>query len=417
MRFICLLLLLCRLAQANPEFKIFKTTPQGDSPVSSIQIQSEIKTFPATKDWSTHGIVSKLAFPSNIRLKQITSELEFFKVKIDQNKAVIASRSLNFVITVETIDGKKFTLRLKSEEKEYEPKIVNCYEEGLVFEFKPEKPKFLSFIECRKTGQNLDFLLTVPEEVKITESSQFEKLGKGESWKLYGLGNVGAAKGDLVKMKFNYGGFPVELVLRTRNLDIGQQSFSEGYLITQFGLSQLSIKSNDVTVSDIKPILGMESFPYGLLSFFKIGFKGEFVINVGQNNKSINSTKIFPRAYLQFVNSESLDMYAITEVAILSQKHLTSNFGYDITQVGAGLGITYTSSKQSPWRHDFEVRKIGFSSQVIQNFIVVDYSILKRRKEGYAWGLKLRMDTSKIVVAEKQTADFSMTSLLGQYAF
>lgn len=260
-----------------------------------------------------------------------------------------------------------------------------CQKLGIQFLTNPDEFPFYIGARCKLQQRSLQLQISFPSETDVEKSTIFDSQGKGESWKVYELGNVDAAQGELAKITLKYKESDFELIVNsTKKAEAKTRKGKEAKFAVGLGYDSMTFTSPDLKISDAKPVFLLKGLPYKLFWKFGLGIDLATAIGLTQSNSSISYLQIAPYGYLRFFESRSLLLEARGYFSISSQTHSASGGGYQYNQFGAGLLMGVRLSPN--WKMIVESRTDSLGSAAIKSHIFADLQILRTGHFSWGWG-------------------------------
>lgn len=269
-------------------------------------------------------------------------------------------------------------------------------------------PFFLG-AKCRKTQNIFQLQISFPSEADVEKSTIFDTQGKGESWKVYELGNVEAAQGELAKITLKFQEKYFDLVVSSNKKSEVKKYSPEAKFAIGLGYDSMKFTSPVVKASDAKPVFFLKGLPYKL--FWKIGIGIDLATAVGlsQNENSISYLQIVPYGYLRVVESKSVILEGRGYFSISSQTHSASGGGYQYNRAGVGFLAGFRLSPS--WKMLMEARTDSLGSATVKSHMFADLHFL--RKSRFTWGLGVQAQNLTVNESPTVQHQFSHGLLYG----
>ena len=237
-----------------PEFEIYRIRNGQKELFQTITGKAKWSWETVSEGVQAYKIRALFELPESFKGTQVTSDNPSVKIVMKNQKLLL--------VTNQTITNLVFA-RSASQKMSFEFKIVKptdfklvtsgCKELKLHGLFDRESLPFFVGLKCVMDARGLQLQLSYTAEMNIEFSSTYDTQGKGESWKVYDLGNIEAASGELANVRLRNRETTYSLKVLTVKQEelktITKAQFSLG-----LGYNSLNFKSPAATASDEKPI-------------------------------------------------------------------------------------------------------------------------------------------------------------------
>jgi hypothetical protein len=381
---ICLIFLVTAKAATAADIAVFDVTGGKKTPINTAATHRAewIKNADGVRAYSS---VIKMALPFDVA--GISAETE--SVTLKSKGRTILYRTLNMVDRF-NIGEKTIEVQIKNPSKGVIDE--NCKAKLVKLELKSSAPFFVA-TSCEQVGDNLMLSLTIPAPVQIQKSSVFESKGKGESYRLYEIGNIKAASGAIAEFTFKLGDKIVNAQMVSLRKEQTDKKPKAGRIGIGLGYFMLKVQSSAVNASDSKPGVIVKVSPYPLFAGLNIGLSLESALALTENVNSVTYSQYQFFLGYNLVNSSKLDLAPRVYYVVSNHQHDLSRLGLKHNNVGGGLFASYTMSDRLLLQ--FEGLMSSFGSQAVKSHMAFDLSVIRARKstQGTSWGVGAKMQS------------------------
>lgn len=412
MKWFCLLLLLSlnsRAQEAAVNTGNFNWTFQikaGD------QVQSFAKK--TTWKWVTNleGVrvlqwSALVETPWDFNAGKPTSETPSVELKSKDSKLLINTSALKSVVKL--ADGREVQFNWKTSK----PVLIdeNCAKIAALA-LKPKGPEAPFFIgtSCTIKNEEVTFSMSFPVEADLSNSTIFEKTGKGENYRLYDLKKISAAKVKIADFEFTFNGKKYAYGLNSLKAESqGEQIVDNSRFVFGAGMAALSFKSTTSGINDSKPYLLFQLLPKNIWGNLNLGFSIEGTITGLKESNSLTYYQAYGYLGYGFKFSDSFQLHPRV-YEVISNQDSSGGVNYQVNQVGAGFWTKWNFSPQTFMMA--EVISASFGSQVVKSHNLISASFFYN-----TWGLGVQTQTYTVVDVNENVRTFSQTLLSLQKMF
>ena len=352
-----------------------------------------------------------LEIPLDLEAQKPTAENENTKIKIKGNKILVGAGAMGERIS---FGNSQIEIRLKPTK----PTVIdeNCETAGV--KLRPQGPMAPFFLgtTCPIVNKELSLHLTFPSDVDLIQSSLFEIMGKGESWRVYDLKRATSATAELGRFDFLYKGKTYTYTLVSLKTDPVEKKIPQSDFTLGLGYVQLKLSSNDAQGSESKPLVRAEILPHKLWNNFGAG--GTFETAVGFSSSSTTSLsymQVAPYAFYQLQLSSGFLVQPRVYYVVSNQSSGTG-VSYQANQVGAGALLQ--ASFPGRWTLRLEYMMASLGSQLIKSHMLVNVSLLqKSAKSSFCWGAGFQMQSYGVVDSTNINRKFDQMGFYGIIGF
>tara|TARA_B110001454_G_scaffold219200_1_gene251786 strand:+ start:6485 stop:7768 length:1284 start_codon:yes stop_codon:yes gene_type:complete len=284
-----------------------------------------------------------------------------------------------------------------------------CEALGIQLQFSESELPFYLGARCQKTANAFQLQISFPSEADVDKSSIFDSQGKGESWRVYELGNLDAAQGELAKITLKFKDKNYDLGVSSNKKSEVKKGAAEAKFAVGVGYDSLKFKSPVTSAADSKPVFFLKGLPYKL--FWRIGLGIDLATAVGlsQNENSISYLQIVPYGYLRLIESKSMILEGRGYFSISSQTHSASGGGYQYNRAGVGFLSGFRLSPN--WKMMIEARTDSLGSTKFKSHFFADLHILRTNR--LSWGFGVQSQNLTVNETTTEQHQFSHTLFYG----
>ena len=400
-----------------PEFEIYRVRNGQTELFEAIKGKAKWSWETVSEGVQAYKIRALFELPESFRGTTVSSENPGVKVVMKNQKLLL--------ITNQVTTSLVFS-RTASEETTYEFKVIKptsfklamsgCEELKLRGIFDKENLPFFAGLKCVMDARGLQLQLSYTSELNVEFSSTYDSQGKGESWKVYDLGNIEAASGELANMRLRNREQTYTLRVSTAKQEelktITKAQFSLG-----LGYNALKFKSPAVTASDGKPIFVLKFLPYKLWGLLGVGVDLITTISPAKSDNSITFFQVLPYSYLRFFDSSVFKLEARGYFSMTTQSHVGSGGGFQLNQAAGGLMLAVRP--MNSWWMNLEFRQDGLGSDVVKSHYAADLQFMRaaERKQSLLWGIGFQSQYIKVLesVAVENEYTNNMVYLMAKF--
>lgn len=352
-----------------------------------------------------------LEVPLDLEAQKPTAANENTKIKVKGNKMLVGAGAMAERISLGGSQEIEIRLRAKK------PTLMdeNCEASGLRLQPTGAMAPFFLATTCPVVNKDLSLHLTFPSDVDLTQSTLFEALGKGESWRVYDLKKINAASSELGRFDFTYKGKTYTYALVSLRAEAAIKKTPESDFAIGLGMTQLKLSATDASGSDSKPFLRAEILPHKLWQNFGAGGVIETAVGLAAKANSMSYIQFAPYA---FYNLGMTSGFALQPrlYYVISNQSSGSGTGFQTNQVGVGLTAVANFGKRWTARFEFMMESIG--SQVIKSHSLMNVSILQKSlTSSLSWGGGAQMQSYTVLDTTSVSRKFDQMAFYAILAF
>lgn len=397
---------------SQPQFEAFRLSEKKRKPV--VAFSGKGMWYWENVGDGAQALKAKIVFnlPESLRSAQISSLTNSASVNVKDNKLILLTGDVITLIQFKRSENDIILIELKILGDHWGIWDKGCEEANLNIQIEPAVLPYFIGARCVSKTKNPQLQLSFPSTLEVERSSLFDSQGKGESWRVYELGNIDAAEGEVASLTLKYKGQNFELkVLSTKSVEIRGYA-PEAKFAVGFGYDSLSFSSTTISSKESKPIFLLKGLPYKLFWRFGFGIDLSTAFSLTQSENSISYLQILPYGYFRIYESKKFIFEGRSSFAISSQTHAASGGGYQVNQVGMGLMTAIKLG--TSWWISTEVRTDAISSNTIKSHQFYDLRLLRDPNKGnLGWGSGIQFQSIKVIEASKADNLFSQSILYG----
>jgi len=260
---------------------------------------------------------------------------------------------------------------------------------------------------CERKGENVFFTLSFPPDVEMLNSSLYEIEGKGEPWRTYKIGILGAEKTKIASFLFGY---------QNRNtsyqLDYLPEEPANHENVTRpplasvgLGYGHFEMLGAKSTTSDSRIVFSANVPFYKLGTRFGTGGRLDWSLYLTKKEANISYSQI--------------ELYALSEVGITDSINLRpkigfANLNFENGATGAGLSgapLALGSQAEIKWDKSWvfylDLMTLKTISKSLNSHWAIDFTGLKTTESSLSYGGGIRYQTFQGPTAENDLLDFS----------
>jgi hypothetical protein len=278
----------------------------------------------------------------------------------------------------------------------------NCQKGALEFlqdsANKSAKTPFYIGVSCQSKNDQVTLHLSFPTDVELARASLFESIGKGESYRVYELKKITAAKAALGQFVFSYKDKTYNYSLLSQRRQTSDDKIPKSRFVLSAGGGSMSLKTNTATYKDSKPFAVLALRPQTIVSQFALGINFESSIG-SADSSNLNSLSYFQVAGYSTYRWTALSFWEVQPrmYYVVSNQNSGSGIGYQTGQFGAGLWNEWKITKRFAFQ--LEGMTEAISSPVITEHSFLELSLFYR-DEGLESGWTLATQIQSYTVSD-----------------
>tara|TARA_B110001454_G_scaffold219200_1_gene251787 strand:+ start:7885 stop:9036 length:1152 start_codon:yes stop_codon:yes gene_type:complete len=260
-------------------------------------------------------------------------------VRAKGNRFLLETSSMETIVSLP--EGRQLKLLWRSQS----PMLIdeNCQKSSLAFlpeatEKMAAKTPFYIGVSCVQKNEQVTLHLSFPYDVELARASLFESIGKGESYRVYELKKITAAKAALGQFVFSYKDRNFNYSLFSQRGETNDNKIPKSRFTFAAGGGSMSLKTTTATYKDTKPFAVLALRPQTVLSQFALGINFESSIG-SADSSNVNSLSYFQVSSYVTYRWNALSFWEIQPrfYYVVSNQSSGSGIGYQTGQFGAGL--------------------------------------------------------------------------------
>jgi hypothetical protein len=218
----------------------------------------------------------------------------------------------------------------------------------------------------------------------------FEIKGKGESYRLYEIGNIKAAAGAIAEFAFELEGKSVIAQVVSLRKEQTDKKPKTGRIGVGLSFLSLSVDSTDVAASDSKPGVLVKVSPYPLLRKVNVGLSIESALDLAEKENSISFSQYQFFLGYSLMDASRLEIAPRLYFVVSNHQHDASRLGLRHNNVGGGLFSSYSLGGR--FLLQLEGLVSSFGSKAVKSHFALDLSLIRaaRTTQGIGWGFGLK---------------------------
>ncbi len=274
---------------------------------------------------------------------------------------------------------------------------------------------FFVGISCETKNQEVNLHLSFPKDVDLANSNLFEKIGKGENYKIYELKKINAAKGDLGNFEFLYGNQRYRYNLKSLKSESVDQINRDSRFFVSGGIISSTLKTGNKTYKDSKPIVGITLLPQNVFNQIFANASAETTIGNISNEKSISYYQLQGQLVYQIKLGSLLTLGPVLDYIISGQKSGTG-VDYQTNQLATGINLVFQVGRRFSVQLDYLTEKLG--SGVLKAHSLIRGQIFYRDQFSQAgWGLGFHNQTYNVMDVNFNERQFDQIGIYLQRSF
>lgn len=382
-------------------------------------------------DWTAYKIsADKKKEPINLTViktqyfwQQLDSDKKIIKIKVEfilpvenftsfgteQENLDIQKSEDHFLLRTNGLTNSFFLLNNKKEKTIFQLQAnmknwpllqEGCQELGLGFKSEQTQRPIFVGAQCFQKDSKYYLQISFPEEAQLLSSSIVETQGKGESYRVYELGNLDAAEGSVGKFVLSLNKKDLTLELFSQKTDaLKKNPIVQAKFLAGLGYGSLNFQGAGITAKESKPFFVLSALPYFL--FWKIGAGIDLTSAFGSTDqsKTISLFQVEPYSYIRLVNSNSFVFETRAYYSMFTQSNAENSASYqlNVISLGARAGIRMNGD----WWGNVEAKTASSFSKSMSSHYFLDFKYLKRPQKNQSnYGLGLQLQSMKIKQSE-----------------
>lgn len=212
-----------------------------------------------------------------------------------------------------------------------------------------ERPPFFLGVACTMDGKKVRFHLTFPEEAGTGQSTLFESKGKGESWRIYDLGEITAARGEIGRVQLVYEDKTYQFIiasLKSKSSDKQNEDTKKSKPFSiSLGYASLTLSGSGVG-SGGAIYGGVRAEPDPTFSIFGIGAEVDTVSPMSEGT-AYSLVNFAPFAFARVLGGPSFIWDIRAFFTYLSISQASTGIGVQSSQPGIGTSFLLRSGNMS----------------------------------------------------------------------
>lgn len=344
--------------------------------------------------------------PWDLSAEKPTTETPSVEVKAKGNKLLVTTAALKS--TIQLASGRTVDFQWRANK----PVVIdeNCNKVLLALKPAADSAPFFIGTSCSIKNEEVTFNLSFPADVDLSNSSIFEKAGKGENFRQYDLKKITAAKSKIASFEFFQNDRRYQYTLNSlKSESQGEKNEVNSRFVVGAGMASLSLKTSSNTFTDSKPFLLFQLLPKNVLGNLNLGFTIETTIGSVKETNSLSYYQASGFAGYNFKLGGNFELHPrIYEV--ISGQDSGSGINYQVNQAGAGLWTKWSLTPQL--FVTLEGISASAGSQVIKSHSLISTALFY-----YSWGLGAQIQEYTVVDVNQNNRKFSQTVLSIQKVF
>lgn len=381
---------------AEPKFEVYRIVGDQRKKINSISGQAKWYWEKVGDGALALRIKANFSIPSVLSSAVVSTANSSVRAKIEGQKLTLVTSDMLSVLSFTKSPAERMQFEFKVDRVGMGIYEEDCKEIGLESRIDSKEIPFFVGLRCQSNAQGTQLWMTIPAEASIERSSVHDTQGKGENWKVYELGNVDAAKGEIASFRIRFLNKNYNLNITSIKIDEAKRKGKEAKFALGLGYDSMKFEGSIGKFSDSKPVFILKGLPYSL--FWRIGMGIDLTVALAfvKNDNSISYLQILPFGYLRFVERPGFLLEGRGYFSITNQAHASSGGGYQTNQIGAGTRLGFRAYE--PWWVYLEARQDGIGTDAIRSHIFGDLLVLRRskNKDRLVWGGGLQYQEIKV---------------------
>lgn len=336
-----LFLLLCHLAMAQTNTATFQISEKRGDAWAPISMRSK-----AVYKWVTNNEGARevrwsviVETPWTLAVNSITTPTANANIRAKGNRFLLETSSMETIVSLP--EGRQLKLVWRSPA----PLLIdeNCQKSSLAFLPDPadklaSKNPFYIGISCVQKDEQVTLHLSFPNDVELARASLFESIGKGESYRVYELKKITAAKAALGQFVFSFKDKNYNYGLLSQRGETSDNKVPKSRFVLSVGGGNMSLKTTTATYKDTKPFAVLALRPQTVFNQFALGINFESSIG-SADSSNLNSLSYFQVSAYGTYRWNAFSFWEIQPrmYYVVSNQNSGSGIGYQTGQFGAGL--------------------------------------------------------------------------------